>query len=155
MAFRYVRSRYNGLTVLYTLCMAGEEQVFRSKAGPRSQLAHVSYFTGGSFEYDKPDGSRFCDIVKGMDGDDIPPFPVDGDYVLRAAVDGAAYFCISEEGKKKYVQRQRIDLAASQQTVIQKGHVAIIDEAAGIRVVVAGTKNVQIDGPCKGLEVWV
>lgn len=145
---------YNGLSVSLAVCVAGDEHKFRA-AGPmaRSDLTTTQYW-GGAFRYLQPDGSTLADIVRGTLGIDLPDFPAAGIYTLRAMEDGARYFCVTAPGRKR-THKQRIDLTAGQQTVIKKGRVAIIDDGANLRIIVTKKKNARIDGPCKGLEVWV
>lgn len=151
---RFVSSEYLGMRFSMTVCMAGETHQFRA-AGPmaRADLTTTQYW-GGAFRYEKPDGSTLAEITRGMLGIDLPDFPEAGVYTLRAMEDGAQYICVTAGTKRTH--KQRIDLAAGQQAVVQQGHVAVLDDGGpNLRLVVAESRSIHIDGPCRGLEVWV
>lgn len=151
---KFATSKYNGLNVSFARCALGDTHQFRAAAPlPRADVATTQYW-GGAFRYEKPDGSTLADMVRGSLGIDLPDFPEAGIYTLRAMEEGAQYFCVTPGGAKSS-NKARIALAVGESYTLPQGRIAIVDDGADMRVVVAETSSAEIVGPCVGLEVWV
>ena len=146
--------RYNGLLISYTVCSMDDIHRFSSPGFlPRAEVSTTQYW-GGHFNYEKPDGSLLANMTRGTLGIDLPDFPEAGIYTVRAMEEGAEYFCIAGLNAE-VTTKKRLNLNAGESYSISKGHIAIIDDNTKIELVVAQNNDAIIQGPCKGLEVWI